>query len=262
MLEVRKVKKRRRQKDQQNKQIDRNKESEEEKQSRRQKVQQNMQTLRHKESKNMRRLRLQKDREHKRMVRGKFRMEGNAMKRLNMFRERVRWGPSFPCIICHQALFKHQVLEYTTELETKIKNMSSKNLIQRTLSVPPDNFHKLMEEKRALDYEHRMRYQKKNPGIPVPDQITLESTKERNSSDHIFSTVCHNSNKKGTLFICRVCSTYLKKKKCPPKSNSNSLKVYEVPDNVKLRSYLEEALIARVLLFIKIFHLNLHLCQL
>ena len=47
-----------------------------------------------------------------------------------------------------------------------------------------------------------------------------------------------------------------KKKKYPPKAHSNSLKVFEVPDNVKLRSYLEEALIARVLLFIKIFSLK------
>ena len=155
-----------------------------------------------------------------RMVRGKFRMQGNAIKRFNMFRKIVRWGLSFPCIICHQALFKHQVIEYTTELENKIKNVCPKHLIQRTLSIPPGNFHKLNEENRALDYEYRMRYQKKNPGIPVPNQITLACRKQGNLSENISLAICHNSNKKYTLYICRVCSNYLKKK-YPPNAHSN-----------------------------------------
>ena len=42
----------------------------------------------------------------------------------------------------------------------------------------------------------------------------------------------------------------------PPKSVVNSLASVFVPEEARLRSYLEEALIARVLLFIKIFSLR------
>ena len=40
------------------------------------------------------------------------------------------------------------------------------------------------------------------------------------------------------------------------KAAVNCLQVLPVPENIRLRSYLEEALIARVLLFIKIFALR------
>ena len=46
------------------------------------------------------------------------------------------------------------------------------------------------------------------------------------------------------------------KKELPPKAASNCLNVIPVPENAKLKSYLEEALIARTLLFIKIFSLK------
>ena len=42
----------------------------------------------------------------------------------------------------------------------------------------------------------------------------------------------------------------------PPKAVSNCLEAVYVPDTVRLRSYLEEALISRILLFIKIFPLK------
>ena len=58
------------------------------------------------------------------------------------------------------------------------------------------------------------------------------------------------------LFLCRGCHSYLKKGKLPPKAAANCLKVVPVPESVCLNSYLEEALIARVLLFIKIFSLK------
>ena len=58
------------------------------------------------------------------------------------------------------------------------------------------------------------------------------------------------------LFLCRVCYNCLKKCKLPPKADDNCLKVVPVPETLHLQSYLEEALIARVLLFIKIFSLK------
>ena len=48
----------------------------------------------------------------------------------------------------------------------------------------------------------------------------------------------------------------MKQGKYPPKITSNCLEVVSVPDHIKLSSYLEEALIARVLLFMKIFSLR------
>ena len=42
----------------------------------------------------------------------------------------------------------------------------------------------------------------------------------------------------------------------PPKSILNCLESVPVPEEASLRSYLEEALISRVLLFIKIFSLK------
>ena len=59
-----------------------------------------------------------------------------------------------------------------------------------------------------------------------------------------------------TSFLCKVCLSYLRKGKLPPKASVNCLEAVPVPENVRLRSYLEEALIARVLLFIKIFALR------
>ena len=59
-----------------------------------------------------------------------------------------------------------------------------------------------------------------------------------------------------TCLLCKVCWSHLKKGKIPPKSFTNCLETVNVPKNVHLGSYLEEALIARILLFIKIFSLK------
>jgi hypothetical protein len=60
----------------------------------------------------------------------------------------------------------------------------------------------------------------------------------------------------GNCYLCKACYEYLRKGKLPPKGSKNSLTVVPVPESVRLKSYLEEALIARVLLFIKIFSLK------
>ena len=56
-------------------------------------------------------------------------------------------------------------------------------------------------------------------------------------------------------YLCKVCHGYLKKN-LPPKAASNGLNVVPVPEHVRLQSYLEEALIAKLLLFVKIFSLR------
>ena len=64
------------------------------------------------------------------------------------------------------------------------------------------------------------------------------------------------TNGGNTSYICNVCLKSLKKGTLPPKSASNSLNVVPVPEHVHLKSYLEEALIAKLLLFVKIFSLR------
>ena len=182
--------------------------------------------------------------EHKRYVKS----GGTSIDRLKTFRNRVRWGPSFPCITCHQTLFQHQVFEFDTKLHDLLTKKCSEKRLRCALS-PAEKFYIALTEDRAFDYDHRMRYKKSNPGIPVPDQITFTTGRK--------SAVCNNIHKgQGSLFICKVCTTYLKKDKLPPKAVVNCLTVVPVPEDVLLRSYLEEALIARVLLFIKIFSLK------
>ena len=63
-------------------------------------------------------------------------------------------------------------------------------------------------------------------------------------------------NSAGDFFLCNACNNYLQKGKLPPKGSQNKLHVYPVPDDVRLKSYLEEALISKVLLFMKIFSLK------
>ena len=57
-------------------------------------------------------------------------------------------------------------------------------------------------------------------------------------------------------FLCNACYSYLRKGRHPPKGSTNCLAVVHVPEELHLASYLEEALIARVLLFMKIFSLR------
>ena len=57
-------------------------------------------------------------------------------------------------------------------------------------------------------------------------------------------------------FLCHARYHYIKQGKYPPKIASNCLETISVPNHIKLSSYLEEALIARVLLFMKIFSLR------
>ena len=113
----------------------------------------------------------------------------------------------------------------------------------------------MTKEDRSLDYYHRMRYKKENPGMPVPDQIYLKLGRQNNQNLRSIKAVCQNVYEDET-YICKVCCSYLKREKLPPKSATNYLYTIPVPYNVQLKSYLEEALIARVLLFIKIFSLK------
>ena len=71
-------------------------------------------------------------------------------------------------------------MEYDTKLKEVLKEVLKKKepLIRRTMSTPPDKFYITIREDQSLDYEHRMRYKKANPGQKVPDQITMTNQKK------------------------------------------------------------------------------------
>ena len=130
-------------------------------------------------------------------------------------------------------------MEYDAKLESEFKKNCSKN-VQEVLKVSQPFYLNLEKDihRDKLDYKYRMKYKRENPGAALRHyQITF-------------------SNGGRICFICRVCCSYIKKGKIPPKAAANSLEAVHVPESIQLRSYLEEALIARILLFIKIFSLK------
>ena len=60
-----------------------------------------------------------KDRDHKKLEKKRE----TADTRLKIFTDRLRWGPSYACITCHQTLFKHQVIELKPKLRDELKNI-------------------------------------------------------------------------------------------------------------------------------------------
>ena len=142
--------------------------------------------------------------------------------RRDKFKERTRFGQSFPCITCHQTLFRNQVLEYDEKISENLEKVCPEPILEVALESL-EAFRMKIEE--HLDENNGNR------------QITLTSGGD-------------------TAFLCRVCHSHLKKGKLPPKAVANYLEAVPVPEELKMRSYLEEALIARVLLFQKIFSLK------
>ena len=102
--------------------------------------------------------RLTKDKEYHQQNR----IGGDAEKRLQMFKNRIRFGPSFPCITCHQSLFKSQVIEFDEKLKEVLEEKCSEPLFRRTLSNSPDNFYITIVEDKSQDYQITMMNRKKN----------------------------------------------------------------------------------------------------
>ena len=93
------------------------------------------------------------------------RIGGDADQRLQMFKNRIRFGPSFPCITCHQVQFKNQVVEYDIKLKEVLREKCPEPLFRRTLSSPPDNFYITIEEDKSQDYRITMTNRKKNTAL-------------------------------------------------------------------------------------------------
>ena len=191
----------------------RNVETEEEKLKRLKKIREYTKNVRNVETEEEKAKRLK---EHREQVKG-----NSILSRRQKFKDRIRWGPSYPCITCHQTLFSHQVTELHQQMEEDLKKVNNRPFFQQCFSKP-EHFFKIIEK------------------------------------DGDKTSFCNGSplDKKSKCFVCRVCLGFLKKGKVPPKADINCLEAVFVPQNLKLQSYLEQALIARVLLFIKIFSLR------
>lgn len=83
-----------------------------------------------------------------------------------------------------------------------------------------------------------------------------ESMGDREEFEADVITVSGDDEEKGKCFLCKSCTQDLKKGIFPAKSAANSLRAVPVPKELELTSYLEEALVARTLLFMKIFSLK------
>ena len=126
-------------------------------------------------------------------------------------------------------MFRHQVFEYTEKVEEQLRNKCSESMAAKTLSRHTDSFFMTVTEEKL------------NAEGQELDRITL---------------VSGGSEEEGRCFTCKGCHGHLRENNMPPKAAANCLEATAVPDDVRLGSYLEEALLARTLLFMKIFSLK------
>ena len=213
------------QKDKENKEEARRWESESQRLERLQKKKENMEETRRRESSAEKKKRNRKESD-KRMYK---RRAGTKITRLGNFRKQVRYGPVYPCITCHQLMFRHQVVEFNEDVKMLLDAKCSDRLADNTISCTPESFFMTITEEKIGSEEDKC------------DLITM---------------VSGGSENERRCFLCKVCYSHLKKGVLPPKAAANCLKAVDVPEDVKLSSYLEEALLARTLLFMKIFSLK------
>ena len=200
-------------------------ESESQRLERLQKKKENMEETRRRESSAEKKKRNRKESD-KRMYK---RRAGTKITRLGNFRKQVRYGPVYPCITCHQLMFRHQVVEFNEDVKMLLDAKCSDRLADNTISCTPESFFMTITEEKIGSKEDEC------------DLITM---------------VSGGSENERRCFLCKVCYSHLKKGVLPPKAAANCLKAVDVPEDVKLSSYLEEALLARTLLFMKIFSLK------
>ena len=152
------------------------------------------------------------------------------------FKERTLFGPSYPCVVCHQMLFQHQVTGYE---EDKVENFIKMNCPKFASAI----INTLKKDLLLLVNKNKNKQQ-------------LLTNKKLSKQELIDFKHYLPEELRSIYFICKICVQHIRKNMLPPKSVVNSLASVFVPEEARLRSYLEEALIARVLLFIKIFSLR------
>ena len=58
-------------------------------------------------------------------------LQSTKMTRLKRFRDRIRWGPCFPCISCHQTLFSNQVKQFDENLKSLLNDKWNVDIFSR-----------------------------------------------------------------------------------------------------------------------------------
>ena len=111
----------------------------------------------------------------------------DANLRLRSFKDRIRFGPSFPCITCHQTLFKNQVIVFDEKLKEALKQECDEFLFERALPCPSDIFYINIKEETTQtepsENEHKIRFKKTNRRKQVPNQITIMRRQKKTPYD-------------------------------------------------------------------------------
>ena len=140
------------------------------------------------------------------------------------------------------------MIKFDNQLEEQLKILSSESRFKNALDKP-ENFYRIIEN---MNMENLAALPQNYTNTPEVDEENFTNSRGKK----IMFLNGPSAEKGSRCFLCKVCSSYLKKGKVPPKAVVNCLEAVVVPENVRLRSYLEQALVARILLFIKIFSLR------
>ena len=133
-------------------------------------------------------------------------------------------------------LFQHQVTEFDeNRIESFIRTHCPKHASEILNNV----------EKKLLMIVNR---NKKHYHMLINEHVARDNV--------IINKEYSSGELKSVYFVCKICVQHIRNDTLPPKSVVNSLGTVFIPEEVRLQSYLEEALISRVLLFIKIFSLR------
>ena len=161
-------------------------------------------------------------REYQRNVKSKSRIADTPNERLKNFLLSTIHNAVFICISCHQRCFRSNVIEYTEKVQASIAREY------------PDILEEcIMNDQLAFKFQTQFPHEK----------WTKEFKDEIGSKEH--------------KYICNTCIKYLRRNKMPPLCVANGLKLNEPEKKLKsedlMLTELEGALIARSIIFMKIF---------
>ena len=145
--------------------------------------------------------------------------------RLKVFLQATMHNAVFICTCCHIRSFQSNVLQFTNSLKEKISSKYP-NILKMCLNIKCPIL---------------SNFQTQHPQEKWPDYYRDDEKSMRKE------------------FICKTCLKYLRNNKMPPSCQKNSLEIHETYEELKaddlILTDLEGALIARSILFMKIFQL-------
>ena len=81
--------------------------------------------------------------------------KGNTTQtRLEAARDRTMFGPIFPCVVCHQTLFKHQVVIYDQVLQKKFEHKCTPSLMQKVFAYTKGLKRIFEKDDKYITYMH------------------------------------------------------------------------------------------------------------